>query len=152
MRARFFVPVVAAFFAIGLVGSRLDAQGTSSVCKDGTTSTASGKGACSGHGGVDAKATAAAKKAASQVRCSDGTFSKGGQGACSGHGGIKSAAAADAKATAPAAAKSSAPVARADDKDSTNAIAKCKDGMYSHQAARQGACAKHGGVAKFLKP
>jgi hypothetical protein len=132
-----------ALFAVGLSGSRLDAQATTSVCKDGTTSATSGKGACSGHGGVDAKATAAAKKASSQIRCSDGTFSKGGQGACAGHGGIKTAAAANAKTTPP--------VARADDKDSTGAIAMCKDGMYSHQAKRQGACSKHGGVAKFLK-
>jgi hypothetical protein len=79
--------------------------GTGSVCKDGTKSEASGKGACSGHGGVDAAATAAAAKAAkskgkaAQVTCTDGTLSKGGQGACSGHGGIKKADApkADAK-------------------------------------------------------
>jgi hypothetical protein len=44
------------------------------------------QGACSSHGGVDAKATAAAK----QVTCADGSASKSGRGACSGHGGVKS--------------------------------------------------------------
>jgi len=53
----------AALLTIGLHGAQLQAQAAASVCKDGTTSAASGKGACSGHGGVDAKATAAAKKA-----------------------------------------------------------------------------------------
>src|SRR5215475_5092070 len=34
-----------------------------SVCRDGSTSAVTGRGACSGHGGVDSVATAAAKKA-----------------------------------------------------------------------------------------
>jgi len=41
---------------------------------------------------------------------------------------------------------------RGDDNDPTDAIAQCKDGMYSHAANHRGACSKHGGVAKFLKP
>jgi hypothetical protein len=51
------------------------------TCADGTTSTATGKGACSGHGGV-VKATA---------KCKDGTSYSGKehQGACSGHGGVE---------------------------------------------------------------
>lgn len=171
-------------FSIGILTltlgtSAANAQAaTTSVCADGTTSTASGRGACSGHGGVDAKATAAARKAAkTEVTCSDGTMSKGGRGACSGHGGIKSSAAAPATkpttpslpaavpATSPARtrseAKSRAPSApnaatkptskSGDDKDPKDAIAQCKDGTYWHADTRQGACAKHGGVAKFLK-
>ena len=83
------------------------------MCSDGTTSTATGRGACSSHGGVKKAATSkseskpattAAKpktaettkpkatgKPASKtamVKCTDGTMSKGGQGACSSHGGI----------------------------------------------------------------
>lgn len=96
MRTRWTVSLSAAALAIVLGSSAAFAQGgTGSVCKDGTKSEASGKGACSGHGGVDAAATKAAKstkKAAAQVTCTDGTMSKGGQGACSGHGGIKKAA------------------------------------------------------------
>jgi len=101
----------AAALAIVLGSSAAFAQGgTGSVCKDGTKSEASGKGACSGHGGVDAAATKAAKskKAAPQVTCTDGTMSKGGQGACSGHGGIKKAA----DSTKAAAKKTPAPPAK----------------------------------------
>jgi hypothetical protein len=185
MRGR-LLAAAAALLAIGLHGARLDAQTAASVCKDGTTSAAAGKGACSGHGGVDAKATAAAKTStkkaetpAAQVTCTDGTMSKAGRGACSGHGGVKGSAvpAATAAPTVPAAvpatspartrseAKSAAPTAaaapktatkpsskRGEDDDPTDAIAQCKDGKYSHAANHRGACSKHGGVAKFLKP
>src|SRR5438045_3008909 len=101
MRGR-LLAAAAALLTIGLHGSRLEAQAAASVCKDGTTSAASGKGACSGHGGVDAKATAAVKKVekkeAAQVTCTDGTMSKPGRGACSRHGGIKGSAPAAATA------------------------------------------------------
>lgn len=87
---------ILALLVLSLSGAPTAAQGTSSVCKDGTKSAAVGRGACSGHGGVDAKATeAAAKMAKATVSCTDGTSSAGGRGACSGHGGI-----AKAKATA----------------------------------------------------
>ena len=153
------------------------AQAVVSVCVDGTTSTAAGRGACSGHGGVDAKATAAAKKAGKNaVTCADGTMSKGGQGACSGHGGIKSSASPATKSTTPSLpsavpatspartrseAKSRAPSApnattkpankQGADKDPKDAIAQCKDGTYWHATTRSGACLNHGGVAKYLK-
>lgn len=169
MRARH---IVISFGLLAITFGARTASAQGSVCKDGTTSAASGKGACSSHGGVDAKATAAANKAkVAQVTCTDGTMSKGGQGACSGHGGIKKAVATKPAATAPSLpaavpanspartnseAKSKAPsatsTARADDDDPKGAIAQCKDGKYSHAATRRGACTKHGGVAKVLKP
>lgn len=44
-------------------------QGTSTtVCKDGTPSAASGRGACSGHGGIDKAASSKAKKAAKAAK------------------------------------------------------------------------------------
>src|SRR5207253_4478906 len=46
-------------FALVPVAAR--AQAT--VCGDGTTTSSVGRGTCSGHGGVNAKATSAAKKA-----------------------------------------------------------------------------------------
>ena len=136
MRTRVLIPAVVAFLGLGALYAPVSAQATT-VCKDGTTSTTSGRGACSGHGGVDTKATSAAKKAAEkpakkaeaapksepkteakkaaeQVTCTDGTTSKAGRGACSGHGGVRSAAAASPAATAapapppPAAAAKSA--------------------------------------------
>jgi len=100
------------------------------TCKDGTKSKA-GKGACSGHGGVDksasksaaeppeksassskskttsASASSAAAPAtaeAAEVTCKDGTTSHAGKGACSGHGGVdKSASASKSGGKAPAA-------------------------------------------------
>src|SRR3954470_20153365 len=50
--------------AIALAPFALNAQATASVtCKDGTTSAATGRGACSGHGGVDKSAKASRKSA-----------------------------------------------------------------------------------------
>jgi uncharacterized protein DUF3761 len=68
MRIRVGV-LAGAFFSLTLVAaSSLAAQATAAtVCKDGTTSATSGRGACSGHGGVDAKATDAAKKGAAKA-------------------------------------------------------------------------------------
>jgi hypothetical protein len=54
------IAVAAAAFSVSIA----HAQGASTICKDGTTSAASGRGACSGHGGVDKKATKKAAKAA----------------------------------------------------------------------------------------
>ena len=89
------------------------ADSTPTMCTDGTTSTATGKGACSGHGGVQktaksmapaAAAPAAAPAAATKAepaaaapagataKCKDGTYckSKSHSGACSKHGGVDS--------------------------------------------------------------
>ncbi len=106
------------------------------TCKDGTTSAATGKGACSGHGGV----LKTAKPAAAAT------------------GAPAPAAAAPAPAAAPAAAKSapaatkSAPTAAAGNTDPTGATAKCKDGTYSKSQHHSGTCSKHGGVAEWLTP
>ena len=109
------------------------------------------------------------------VTCKDGSTSKAGKGACSHHGGVnKSAAASSATSSpspaaspspspAPAAAaattppKSTASAATAgngasESNDPTGAIAKCKDGLYSHSKHRSGTCSKHGGVAQWLQP
>ncbi len=147
MRPRFLATAVA-LIALAISGGRLSAQGTTSVCKDGTTSATSGKGACSGHGGVDAKATAAASK-------------KGARPAPTAAKTTAATAAKSAPATVdPAAASKTAPAAKsapatktasASEKDPKDAVAKCKDGTYSHQATHQGACSRHGGVEKFLK-
>jgi hypothetical protein len=34
--------------------------------------------------------------------------------------------------------------------DPTGAIARCKDGTYSHAKGHSGACSRHGGVAEWL--
>jgi Protein of unknown function (DUF3761) len=106
------------------------------TCKDGTTSTATGKGACSGHGGVQkaVKTKAAASTAAAPAATAP--------------------AAAAAPAAAPAAktstASKSAPAATAGNTDPTGATAKCKDGTYSKSQHHSGTCSSHGGVAEWL--
>jgi Protein of unknown function (DUF3761) len=162
------------------------ADSTPTICKDGTTSTSTGKGTCSGHGGVQKAGTSAASAAPAAAApaaapaapatpaasgatstCKDGTTSTStGKGTCSGHGGVQkagtsaasaapAAAAPAAAAATPAPAKSSAaaksaPTAPASNTDPTGATAKCKDGTYSKSQHRSGTCSSHGGVAQWL--
>ena len=155
MRTRFLLSTAVAALALGLTSGRLSAQGATSVCKDGTTSAATGKGACSGHGGVDTKATAAAKKGSSAASTAAKTTPPATAAKSAPPtpppAATKSAAAAK---SAPAATKTvpATKTATASEKDSTGAVAACKDGTYSHAATHKGACSRHGGVAKFLKP
>jgi hypothetical protein len=80
------------------------AQVATTMCTDGTPSVTNGRGACSGHGGVDRARTKAARKAVkaeakevvqeakdkgAMVECGDGSMSKTGRGACSRHKGVK---------------------------------------------------------------
>jgi hypothetical protein len=95
-----------------------------STCKDGTTSTATGRGACSGHGGVQKAGKSAAPAA------------------------TESASPAAASKAAPA-AKAAATTGNT---DPTGATAKCKDGTYSKSKHHTGSCSHHGGVAEFLTP
>jgi hypothetical protein len=108
-----------------------------SMCKDGTTSTATGRGACSGHGGVQkaGKSAAAAAPAATE--------------SASPAAAPAPASSAAASKAAPAASKSAA---TAGNTDPTGATAKCKDGTYSKSKHHKGSCSHHGGVAEFLTP
>jgi len=143
--------------AIALAPLAVNAQATAAVtCKDGTTSAATGRGACSGHGGVDKSAKSS--KASSKTAKADTKAE------------VKADAKADAKAkrqakqdTKVAEKAATKPVtsdvrqsskvanATAANTDPTNATAKCKDGTYSHAATHRGACSRHGGVAEWLK-
>jgi hypothetical protein len=120
-------------FALSLPALAAD-DAAATTCKDGTTSTATGRGACSGHGGVQKAKKAAASAAAPAAA---------------------PAAAAPTAPAAPAAAKSataskSAPTATAGNTDPTGATAKCKDGTYSKSKHHSGTCSSHGGVAEWL--
>jgi len=140
--------------AIAFAPFAVNAQATAAVtCKDGTTSTATGRGACSGHGGVDKAAKTAAKTSAKVAKTEAKADTKTAKAETK-------AVAKETKATAKAATKStSADVkqtpkianATAANTDPTNATAKCKDGTYSHAATHRGACSRHGGVAEWLK-
>jgi hypothetical protein len=165
---------VACLLAVGLVapGVTMAAGDAATVtCKDGTTATG-GRGACHGHGGVlkAPKASKSEDAAPAMVTCKDGTSSKGGRGACRGHGGIAKGESAPApaatgeaatppppvthhKAAAPtrsAAAPAAGGTKTASSSDPTGAIARCKDGAYSHASGHRGACSRHGGVAEWL--
>ena len=180
-----------AIAAVATIQTRsLQAQAAATICIDGTRSVSSGRGACSGHGGVNKKAVTHQKKVVkSEVKaakavakrtpgaqvttiCADGTTSNStGRGTCSGHGGAKGAEATSKATGAAVPAPGTAAVPRAstrattrantnsavvsgsgarEDNNPAGAIARCKDGLYSHARNRQGACSRHGGVASWL--
>lgn len=174
-------------FAAGVAASPSHAQAAPAQtvkCADGTTSTATGKGACSHHGGIAhstaggaattnapppaAPPPAPAAASGSPVKCADGTMGTSGRGACSHHGGIAHSTGAAATTTKPVppAAPAMAPTPTAPPaatqaprnatgpgsgpNDPRGAIAKCKDGTYSHSKTHTGACSHHGGVQQWL--
>ncbi len=139
MRANRLQSVLLAFAcSVALTAATAGADVT---CKDGTTSTKTGRGACSHHGGVASAAPsgggatapatnnappaarggtsvgtgAPAGEAAGTVTCKDGSQGKAGRGACSHHGGVASAGA----AAAPAPMNERAPAATGADEAST---------------------------------
>jgi Protein of unknown function (DUF3761) len=101
------------------------------TCKDGTTTTSTGKGTCSGHGGI--------QKAAKAKPATTATAPAPAAAAPTAAGAAKSST-----------ATKSAPTASASNIDPTGATAKCKDGTYSKSAHRSGTCSSHGGVAEWL--
>ena len=106
-----------------------------STCKDGTTSAATGRGACSGHGGVQK----AGKSAAAAAPAATESASPAAPAPASSAAASKAAPAGKAAATA-------------GNTDPTGATAKCKDGTYSKSKHHKGSCSHHGGVAEFLTP
>jgi len=120
--------------------SNAESAQTTVVCKDGTTSKG-GKGACSGHGGVDKEATKAGKQSAGSATAATPPAAATAPAAPAPVPSSKPATA--STATAPASAN-------ATNTDPTGAIAKCKDGTYSHAQHHSGACSRHGGVAEWL--
>src|SRR5580700_9075093 len=103
------------------------AAATAVICKDGTTSPHGGRGACSGHGGIDKSATAPA-------------------GTAAGSSASGSAPAAAAAGSSSGKATSGAPASAAG-----AATVMCNDGTTSTHSGR-GACSGHGGVNKSASP
>jgi hypothetical protein len=96
------------------------------VCKDGSTSPHGWRGACSGHGGIDKSATAAAGASAQGSRPAGGGAPAASSAAGASSGGANAGA-------------SSAG-------DATKTVS-CNDGTTSTHSGR-GACSGHGGVNK----
>lgn len=126
--------VLTAFAASALIGISAQAKESASTdqvqCKDGTFSSAKGKGACSGHGGVLKASSAAEDAKAKAPSAADDAKAKASKSA-------DDTKAKASRSTEDAKAKASS---AADD----NTVL-CKDGTTSK--AGQGACSHHGGVA-----
>jgi len=108
----------------------LQCESAIQITKDDTTSSATGKGACSGHGGIQ-KATNAKSAVASAPAPAAAT------------------PAAPAAKSPPVTTKS-APTAATSNTDPNGGTVKCKDGTYSKSQHRSGTCSSHGGVAEWL--
>jgi len=114
------------------------------TCKDGTTTTSTGKGTCSGHGGIQKAGKPKTATAATAAPASAAP-------AAATPAPAKPAPAAPAATAAKSStATKSAPTATAGNTDPTGATAKCKDGTYSKSAHHSGTCSSHGGVAEWL--
>ena len=133
---RFLLSALAGAVTIVSAAS-LSAQGAgATICRDGTRSVSSGRGACSGHGGI--KVVAHHRQI---VRHETGASTRA------------SLPTPRASVRAQTRANANSAVVRAgvaEDRNSAGAIARCKDGLYSHATNRRGACSRHGGVAKWL--
>ena len=109
------------------------------VCRDGTTVHGTAADICAGHGGLRVAATTTVRH---KVTCGDSTVVDTNDG-CAIHGGVKG--------TTNVTRTTTETKKRGWDKDSTHAIALCKDGMYSHATRRATACDEHGGVERYLR-
>jgi hypothetical protein len=110
--ASFVCGTLAAAALLGLPGAPAFADTSTQVtCKDGSTSPHGGRGACSGHGGIDKAATAAAAGGTASgggaASSSGGTSSSGSSGSTSSSG--TSTGSATPAAPAPAAPATHAP-------------------------------------------
>ena len=122
MRARM---TLTALTIAALVATAAGAQTKTLTCKDGTASTAVGKGACSGHGGVK-KASKASKKAEQAEKKVEKTADKAEN---------KVEKTAD---------KAETKIDKAEKKEV--AAVTCSDGTKGK--AGRGACSGHGGIKK----
>jgi hypothetical protein len=147
--ARMMVPsliLIASSFVAQTAGAQAPAAAPT-TCKDGSTSTATGRGACSGHGGVQ-KATAGSSGTSSSGSPTASTSSSSSAASTPPASGTAMKAAAPATPTA--SGTSSSPKSTTGNTDPTGATAKCKDGTYSKAKTHSGACSKHGGVDQWM--
>lgn len=133
--------------ALSFIARPATAQEGKTICNDGTTSNATGRGACSSHGGVKTKGTANATQAGkAETKAAAKTETKAPEKSA------KTAAKAPEKSakteTKPAAEKSAKTETKAAEKTGKSAPkdVTCTDGTTSKGG--RGACSGHGGVKK----
>jgi hypothetical protein len=131
---RLHLPVAAVALCLSLALPHT-ASAQAVTCKDGTTASQSGRGACSHHGGVAAVAIT--------VSCRDGTTAHPGRGACSHHGGVGAATATKTRSSSRIHATESTEQPSSASASSDETVS-CRDGTTS--TGGQGACSHHGGV------
>ena len=135
MRARLISWVSAAGLVLAFSATAQAQRTTLTPCKDGTNSNVVGRGACSGHGGVDARKVEAqrveAQKRADIERAR-----------------AKKAAVKTERADARTAAKVEHKEEHKAEKTEVKMV-KCTDGSMSKGG--RGACSHHGGIAKVVR-
>jgi hypothetical protein len=145
MKLRLLAPTaITALAALLFTAPAASAQTTTqkeTVCRDGTTVHGTTADVCAGHGGLRVAASTTVRH---RVTCNDSTVVDTRDG-CTVHGGVKSTS--NVTRTTTETKKRGHP----EDKDSTGAIARCKDGLYSHATTRAAACREHGGVDAYLR-
>ena len=148
--ARMIVPsliLMAASFAVDTAVAQAPAAAPT-TCKDGTTSTATGRGACSGHGGMQ-KASKSSGSSASGAAAGS-TSAPAATPPASSVPSSGSAMKAEAPTTTAPKSTASTSKSTTGNTDPTGATAKCKDGTYSKSKHHGGTCSKHGGVDQWM--
>src|ERR1700759_1958540 len=133
MKLGILAPTAITALAVMLFSAPASAQTTTQkepVCRDGTTVHGTTADVCAGHGGLRVAASTTVRH---RVTCNDSTMVDTKDG-CTTHGGVKSTT--NVTRTTTETKKRGRP----EEKDSTNAIPLCKDGLYSHAATRSAAC------------
>jgi hypothetical protein len=133
--------VSAAGLALAVSATAQAQRGTLTPCKDGTTSTVSGRGACARHGGVDGEKLAAQKKAAEIQKARARKAEKAAVR-------TEREQRADARADAKADRKIEKKVEKREERAEAGMV-RCTDGTLSKGG--RGACSHHGGIAKAAK-
>lgn len=130
--------------ALAAAPTFLSAQAVASVCKDGTPSAASGRGACAGHGGVDAAATKTAKaKARADAKAAKAAARAQAKATKAAAKADKTGAAkADAKADKAAAASADAKADRKEAKAARSTTAEATTRTHAAHAAAASSGAK----------
>jgi hypothetical protein len=133
------------------LSAQAQAPAAPTTCKDGTTSTSTGRGACSNHGGVQKAAAAPAAPAAPAATPAPAPAPAATPPPATTKAPATTTTPAP-KSTSSSSTSTKAPTTAAGNTDPTGATAKCKDGTYSKSQHHSGTCSSHGGVDTWLTP